>query len=135
MQMDSIGAVDFDKKLPVAEPVAAQTAASASSAGETAKVSEAKSKNEGKQGENGEAPFGKEKEPAKSSMDAAMSVLNSQIARTHCAYAYDEVTKRVSIKVFDDETDELIREVPPEKSLEALQKMWEIAGIIIDEKR
>lgn len=78
---------------------------------------------------------GQEKEPARSSMEAAISLLNSQIAKTHCAYAYDEDTKRVSIKVYDDETDELIREVPPEKSLEALKKMWEIAGIIIDEKR
>ena len=33
------------------------------------------------------------------------------------------------------ETDKLIREVPPEKSLEALQKIWELAGIIVDEKR
>ena len=76
-----------------------------------------------------------EKEPSKSSIDAAMSLLNSQIERTHCAYSYDEETKRISIKVYDDETEELIREVPPEKSLEALKKIWEIAGIIIDEKR
>ncbi|MBR1743279.1 MAG: flagellar protein FlaG [Lachnospiraceae bacterium] len=78
---------------------------------------------------------GQEKEPAKSSIDAAMSLLNSQIEKTHCAYSYDEEAKRISIKVYDDETDELIREVPPEKSLEALKKIWEIAGIIIDEKR
>ena len=64
-----------------------------------------------------------------------MSMLNAQIANTHCSYSYDEETKRISIKVFDDETDELIREIPPEKSLEALKKMWEIAGIMIDEKR
>ncbi len=76
-----------------------------------------------------------EKEPSKSSIDAAMSLLNSQIERTHCAYTYDEETKRISIKVFDDETEELIREVPPEKTLEAIKKIWEIAGIIIDEKR
>ena len=48
--------------------------------------------------------------------------------------SYDEDTKRITIKVFDDETEELIREVPPEKSLEVLKKVWEIAGIIIDEK-
>ena len=135
MQMDSIAAVDFEKKVSVREPaVAVPTAASVKAPKESLKVSEANRDSE-KKGEQGENSSGKEKEPAQSSMDAAMTVLNSQIARTHCAYAYDEVTKRVSIKVFDDETDELIREVPPEKSLEALKKIWEIAGIIIDEKR
>lgn len=78
---------------------------------------------------------GREKEPAQSSIKDALSKLNAQIASTHCAYSYDEDTRRISIKVYDDETDELIREIPPEKSLEALKKMWEIAGIMIDEKR
>lgn len=132
MQMDSLTAVDFDKKVVAKEPaVAVQTAAPSR---ESTKVSESNRNGEKREDQKGN-PFGKEKQPAQSSMDAAMSLLNSQIAKTHCAYAYDEVTKRVSIKVFDDETDELIREVPPEKSLEALKKMWEIAGIIIDEKR
>lgn len=134
MQMDSLAAVDMEKKVVAKEPVVVQAAASVK---ESVKVSESGRDTERKreQGEQGDNPYGKDREPAKSSMDAAMTLLNSQIARTHCAYAYDEVTKRVSIKVFDDETDELIREVPPEKSLEALKKMWEIAGIIIDEKR
>lgn len=76
-----------------------------------------------------------EKEPSKTTLDSAMSNVNSKINKTRCEYSYDEVTRRVSIKVFDKESDELIREVPPEKSLEMLQKMWEIAGIIVDEKR
>ena len=134
MQMDSIAAVDFEKKVAVKEPAVTAQVSPVKAPKESVKISESNKDSE-KNGEQGENPLGKEKEPAQSSMDAAMSVLNSQIARTHCAYAYDEITKRVSIKVFDDETDELIREVPPEKSLEALKKIWEIAGIIIDEKR
>lgn len=81
---------------------------------------------------------GKEKDPAQSTIDTAISGMNAQMAKmakTRCAYAYDEGTKRITIKVYDDETDELIREVPPEKSLEALKKIWELAGIFIDEKR
>lgn len=134
MQMESVMAADFDKKVAVREPVAvSQIAPKIYAPKENADIS--KSARDKEKDEQGETLFGREKEPAQSSMDAAMSLLNSQIAKTHCAYAYDEVTKRVSIKVFDDETEELIREVPPEKSLEALKKMWEIAGIIIDEKR
>ena len=70
----------------------------------------------------------------KSEIDSAISGMNARLPKTHCAYAYDEDTKRITIKVFDDETEEIIREVPPEKSLEVLKKVWEIAGIIIDEK-
>lgn len=80
---------------------------------------------------------GKEKEPSQSTIDSAISSANTKMSmlKTHCAYAYDKDTKRITIKVFDDETDELIREVPPEKSLEALKKIWELAGIFVDEKR
>lgn len=75
------------------------------------------------------------KDPTKKTIDAMMSEANQKLSRTRCEYSYDEPTKRVSIKVYDKDTDKLIREVPPEKSLEALQKIWELAGIIVDEKR
>jgi flagellar protein FlaG len=55
--------------------------------------------------------------------------------RTRCEYSYHEKTNRVSIKVINADTDEVIREIPPEKSLDMLQKMWEMAGILVDEKR
>ena len=42
---------------------------------------------------------------------------------------------RASIKVVDADTNEVIREIPPEKSLDMLQKMWEMAGILVDERR
>lgn len=75
------------------------------------------------------------KDPTVNSIDSTFSKANSKLAKTRCEYSYDEDTKRVSIKVFDKDSDELIREVPPEKSLEMLQKMWELAGIMVDEKR
>ena len=75
------------------------------------------------------------KDPTKKTIDAMMSEANQKLSKTRCEYSYDEPTRRVSIKVYDKDTDKLIREVPPEKSLEALQKIWELAGIIVDEKR
>lgn len=77
-----------------------------------------------------------EKEPSKNSMDAAMSDLNRKLAmkNTRCEYRYDEDTNRVAIKVIDKDTDEVIKEIPPEETLESIKKIWEIAGIIIDEK-
>ncbi|MBB6692189.1 flagellar protein FlaG [Cohnella xylanilytica] len=45
-----------------------------------------------------------------------------------------EKTHAVVIKVFNKETGDLIREVPPEKTLDLVAKMMEFAGILIDEK-
>lgn len=75
------------------------------------------------------------KDPAISSIESAVTSANHKMTKTRCEYSYDEITKRVSIKVYDKSNDKLIREVPPEESLEMLQKMWELAGLIVDEKR
>ncbi|TAH69452.1 MAG: flagellar protein FlaG [Anaerolineaceae bacterium] len=54
---------------------------------------------------------------------------------TKCEFSYHEETRRVTIKVMDKETEEVIREIPPEKTLEMIEKMWELAGFLIDERR
>lgn len=46
-----------------------------------------------------------------------------------------EQTKQIMIKVINNETHEVIREIPPEEILDAVAKMWEIAGLFVDEKR
>ena len=56
-------------------------------------------------------------------------------SKTKCEFSYHEETKRVSIKVIDEETEEVIREIPPEETLEMISKMWELAGLMVDEKR
>lgn len=117
---------DFEKKVTPSE--GAKSISTSKDVGKPEKGSEKENKNDF-------LTIGGEKEPAKSTIDSAISDMNARTTKTHCAYAYDEDTKRITIKVFDDETEELIREVPPEKSLEVLKKVWEIAGIIIDEKR
>ncbi|AIQ44014.1 flagellar protein FlaG [Paenibacillus sp. FSL R5-0912] len=45
-----------------------------------------------------------------------------------------EKTHAIMVKVLNKDTGELIREVPPEKTLDLVAKMMELAGIIIDEK-
>lgn len=77
------------------------------------------------------------KKVAKSTIDSTISETNSKIkmANTQLKYSVDDETQRISIKVIDKHTDEVIREIPPEETLEAIKKIWEIAGIIVDEKR
>ena len=45
-----------------------------------------------------------------------------------------EQTKAVMVKVFNKETGVLIREIPPEQTLDLVVKMMEFAGILVDEK-
>ncbi len=60
---------------------------------------------------------------------------NMRQHRTTCEFSYHEDTKRVAIKVIDRDTKEVIREIPPEEVLDMLEKIWELAGLIVDEKR
>lgn len=77
----------------------------------------------------------KEHAPSEATMADAVSKANLRMEHTRCEYSYHKKTNRVSIKVIDRDTDEVIREIPPEKSLDMLQKMWELAGMLVDEKR
>ncbi|MFW5649231.1 MAG: flagellar protein FlaG [Candidatus Alkaliphilus sp. MAG34] len=45
-----------------------------------------------------------------------------------------EKTKAVMVKVINSVNDEVIREIPPEKILDMVAYMLEIAGIIVDER-
>lgn len=56
-------------------------------------------------------------------------------SKTRCEFSYHESTKSISIKIIDEQTKEVLREVPPEKILDMIGKMWEMAGILVDEKR
>lgn len=66
----------------------------------------------------------------------AVEELNRKInVNTEAVFGMHEETNRVTIKIVDKSTKEVIREVPPEKTLDMIAKVWEIAGILVDEKR
>lgn len=55
--------------------------------------------------------------------------------RTQMEFSIHEKTKEIMVKVIDSETKEVIREIPQEKILDMVAKMWEMAGILVDERR
>lgn len=67
----------------------------------------------------------------------AINEINQKIrpTNTQCEFKYHEKTNRISITVRDRATDEVIREIPPEKTLDMIAKSLELAGILVDEKR
>jgi flagellar protein FlaG len=50
-------------------------------------------------------------------------------------YKIHEKTKEIMIKVIDSDTKQVIREIPPEKTLDMVAKMMEMAGLLVDERR
>lgn len=50
-------------------------------------------------------------------------------------FAIHKETKQIMVKVIDKDSGEVLREIPPEKVLDAVAHMCELAGIFMDEKR
>ena len=65
----------------------------------------------------------------------AVEEFNKKMGNSEAVYGFHEETNRVTIKIVDKETHETIRELPPEKTLDMIAKVWEMAGILVDEKR
>lgn len=70
-------------------------------------------------------------------VQGAVDSVNESLKPSHTSvkFKYHDKLNRVSIKIVDDETDEVIKEIPPEETLEMVQKMLEQAGILVDERR
>lgn len=68
---------------------------------------------------------------------SALDDINKKIRPTHtqCEFSYHEKTNRITITVKDSETNEVIKEIPPEKTLDMIAKTLELAGLLVDEKR
>ena len=85
------------------------------------------------QAENGEQ--GKGQQPTNEQMRKAVEQLNKKIGNSEAIFGIHEATNRVTIKIVDKETKEVIKELPPEKTLDMIAKVWDMAGILVDEKR
>jgi len=53
---------------------------------------------------------------------------------TSFEFTIHEQTKEIMVRVINSETNEVIREIPPEKILDLVAKIWELAGILVDER-
>ena len=65
----------------------------------------------------------------------AVEQMNKNMSHSEAVFGIHEATNRVTIKIVDKETKEVIKELPPEKTLDMIAKAWELAGLLVDEKR
>ena len=65
----------------------------------------------------------------------AVEEINKKAKNSEAVFGIHEGTNRVTIKIVDKQTKEVIKELPPEKTLDMISRVWEMAGLMVDEKR
>ena len=93
---------------------------------------EASGDSAGDAGARGQAQAAAQKQNEKAVDDINKSALADQ---SEAVFGIHEKTNRVTIKIVDKKTKEVIKEFPPEKTLDMIAKVWEMAGLMVDEKR
>lgn len=103
----------------------------------TVKVAEADRKEDQSSNQNGsDASAAKEQQQANNEqIKKAVEKLNKNLSHSEAVFGIHETTNRVIIKIVDKETKEVIKELPPEKTLDMIAKAWELAGLLVDERR
>ena len=63
-----------------------------------------------------------------------MEKINKELIgpETHLEFSIHECTHEIMVKVVDDETKEVIKEIPPEKLLDLVATIWQIVGLFVD---
>ena len=75
-------------------------------------------------------------EPQRESLEKAVKETNQMIFKDDRRFEFKihEGTKRIMVKLIDNETDEVIKEIPPEKILDLVASIWDLVGILVDER-
>ena len=88
------------------------------------------------QGTDSPSPSEEQIEQENEKIRKAISDMNKKMtSNTEAVFGIHEDTNRITIKIVDRTTKETIKELPPEKTLDMIAKAWEIAGILVDEKK
>ena len=98
--------------------------------GATVSVQKAENKN----GQN-TGSQGNEQQAPNEQLKKAVEQMNKNMTQSEAVFGFHEQTNRVMIKIVDKDSKEVIKEYPPEQTLDMIAKVWELAGILVDEKR
>ena len=65
----------------------------------------------------------------------AVEEINKKANNSEAVWGVHEDTNRVTIKIVDKKSKEVIKEFPPDKTLDMIARVWEMAGLMVDERR
>ena len=79
---------------------------------------------------------GEEQEVTKEKLQKAVDVINEFLEINHSSskFVYHEGLERYYVAVVNRDTDEVVKEIPPKKLLDAFYEMQKMVGMIVDEK-
>lgn len=109
---------------------------------EVAKVSIQTTDNIGGQSVQTASTATENQEPTEEQLDKklkdAIGMANNKLKQsqslTRCEFTYHEDVNRISIKLIDKDTKQVVKEIPPEKRIKMIEKLWEITGLLVDKK-
>lgn len=136
MTIQAQGSVNANPKQPVASERPEVVEASAASQ-EAAKVDSTirSIENAQEKGNTGSNNEGKEQTASQEQLRKAVDEMNKNLANSEAIFGFHDKTNRVTIKIVDKTTKKVIKELPPEKTLDMIARVWDMAGILVDEKR
>lgn len=75
-------------------------------------------------------------EETKAKVQEAVDKMNEMLEVNHSAskFMYHEGLERYYVTVVNKDTDEIVKEIPPKKLLDAFYEMQKMLGMIVDEK-
>lgn len=122
---------------PVAKPVEKVETSAESGAQVVERVDKSTNvvENVQNKGQGNNSPEQKQDEMSSEQIRKTIEKLNKRMMNSEAVFGIHEDTNRVTIKIVDKDTKEVIKELPPEKTLDMIAKAWELAGILVDEKR
>ena len=68
-------------------------------------------------------------------MKKAIDDMIKKNPNTEAIFGIHEGTNHVMIKIIDKDSKKVIREYPSEETLDIIEKVWELAGLMFDKKR
>lgn len=71
---------------------------------------------------------------ANTQIKKAVDEINKKAQNSEAVFGIHDATNRVTIKIIDKETKKVLKEYPPEKTLDMIAKVWEVAGLLVDQK-
>ena len=69
-----------------------------------------------------------------SQIKKAVDEINKKTHNSEAIFGIHDATNRVTIKIIDKDTKKVLKEYPPEKTLDMIAKVWEMAGLLVDQK-
>ncbi len=76
------------------------------------------------------------KDPSMKELQDAVDSLNKflETKTTHLKFQLHEKLQKYYVQIVDDNTDEVVKEIPSKKLLDVAAKIQEMVGILVDEK-